>query len=73
MEVHKVLGPGFLEAVYQTALEDELALRQIPYESQKRLPVFYKGRLIGDYVADLVVDNKNCIGDKSCFCFKQGA
>ena len=37
MEVHRILGPGFLEAVYQTAMERELALRGIPFESQKRL------------------------------------
>ena len=37
MEVHRILGPGFLEAVYQAALEHELALRDIPFEAQKRL------------------------------------
>ncbi len=58
MEVHRILGPGFLEAVYQAALEHELALRDIPFEAQKRLAVTYKGRLVGDYVADLVVDGQ---------------
>ncbi len=46
MEVHRILGPGFLEAVYQAALEHELALRGIPFEAQKRLAVTYKGRCI---------------------------
>ena len=37
MEVHKILGPGFLEAVYQTALERELTLRNIPFEQKVKL------------------------------------
>jgi GxxExxY protein len=58
MEVHKILGPGFLEAVYQAALEKELTLRRIPFCHQVELPVKYKGDLIGIYKADLVVDDK---------------
>lgn len=58
MEVHRVLGPGFLEAVYQAALEHELTLRGIPFEAQKRLDVTYKGCLVGEYVADIVVDRQ---------------
>ena len=42
MEVHNQLGPAFLEAVYQKALAYELALRGIPFEEQKLLPVYYK-------------------------------
>jgi GxxExxY protein len=58
MEVHKILGPGFLEAVYQSALARELTLRDIPFEQQVRLPVTYKDTLVGDYVADFVIDGK---------------
>ena len=58
MEVHAVLGPGFLENVYETALAHELTLREIPFVTQKLLPVSYKGRLVGQYAADVVVDNK---------------
>jgi GxxExxY protein len=58
MEVHKILGPGFLEAVYQAALARELTLRSIPFEQQVRLPVTYKDVLIGEYIADFVIDGK---------------
>ena len=53
-EVYNELGPGFLEEVYQEAMEIELQLRKIPFESQKLLPVFYKGRqLQKNYRCDL--------------------
>jgi GxxExxY protein len=53
MEVYNELGPGFLEAVYQEALEIELTDRGIPFEAQKELPIFYKGRLLKKtYAAD---------------------
>ena len=58
MEVHNILGPGFLEAVYQAALEKELTLRGISYQHQVELPVRYKGDVVGVYKADLVVDEK---------------
>ena len=43
IEVHKELGYGFLEPVYQKALEIELSMQKIPFEPQKRLQIFYKG------------------------------
>ena len=43
MEVHKELGSGFLEAVYQEALERELAYQEIPYKSQPPVRIKYKG------------------------------
>ena len=58
MEVHRILGPGFLEAVYQLALERELTLRNIPFERQVRLPVTYKDVSVGEYIADLIIDGK---------------
>src|SRR5262249_26043365 len=49
------LGAGFLEAVYQEALEMECSLRGVPYESQKPLPLRYKGQpLKKEYLADMV-------------------
>jgi len=58
MEVHRLLDPGFLEAVYQAALAHEFTLRNIPFEQFKKLPVTYKGVLVGDYEADFVVANQ---------------
>jgi GxxExxY protein len=55
MEVHRELGCGFLEAVYQEALYLELATRQIPYQREIKLPIFYKRqKLTCDYRADLI-------------------
>jgi GxxExxY protein len=58
MEVHRLLGAGFLETVYRSALEYELTLRGIPFDKEVHLPVHYKGQLIGEYVADFVIDGK---------------
>ncbi|MCC6260535.1 MAG: GxxExxY protein [Anaerolineales bacterium] len=65
MEVHSVLGSGFLEAVYQSALEKELSLRQISFERKVKLPISYKGDLIGEYEGDMVVDGKIIVEIKS--------
>jgi GxxExxY protein len=55
MEVHRQLGPGFLEAVYQEALAFELADRSVPFLAQLELPVYYKGhKLTCFYKADFV-------------------
>ena len=65
MEVHRILGSGFLEAVYQTALEKELSFRGIPFQHQVELPVKYKDEFVGIYKADLVVDQKIVVEIKS--------
>src|SRR5437763_267311 len=56
-EVSNTLGCGFLEKVYERALVRELIVRGVPVESQVRYPIYYKDHCVGDYVADLVVNN----------------
>jgi GxxExxY protein len=55
LEVHRELGCGFLEAVYQEALREELSSRNIPFRAEVEMPIFYKGkRLKTSYRADFV-------------------
>jgi GxxExxY protein len=54
-EVHQELGYGFLERVYQRALQVELVRRGVTAEIERRIQVQYKGVVVGDYDADLIV------------------
>ena len=55
LEVHRVLGAGFLEVVYQEALAKEFSVRGIPFRMQCEIPVFYKGeKLATAYRADFI-------------------
>src|SRR3989339_1838564 len=59
MEVHRIVGPGHLEAVYQECLEIEFTLRDIPFISQPRLEIFYKEQKLKKYyVPDFIVYNQ---------------
>lgn len=59
IEVSKELGCGYLERVYQDALEVELRLRNIPYEREKTIQITYKGKPLGEpYRADFVCYGK---------------
>jgi GxxExxY protein len=55
IHVHRTLGPGFLEAIYQGALEVELRHRQIPFECQCAVPILYRGVDVGSHRLDLLV------------------
>ena len=55
--VANTLGPGFLEKVYENALCLELAKAGVKVEQQKAIQVKYKNVIVGDYVADIMVDN----------------
>jgi len=57
-EVSNVLGAGFLEKVYERALVHELTLRGFDARPQVAFPVMFKSQCVGDYVADLVVNNQ---------------
>jgi len=56
-EVNQVLGSGFLEKVYENALFHELIARGLHVERQVPVKVDYKGAIVGDYFADIVVEN----------------
>ena len=58
IEVHKILGVGFLESVYEEALAIEFELQKIPSERQKTIDVFYKNRLAKQFICDFIVYDK---------------
>ena len=59
MKVHSELGPGFLEAVYQEAIEIEMSWRQIPFVTQQSLSIYYRGqKLQKEYIPDLICYEK---------------
>lgn len=57
-EVYNTLGYGFLEKVYELSLCEELTANGFNCERQKKIEVFYKEKLVGDYYADILVENK---------------
>ena len=58
IEVHKHLGPGLLESVYESALCIELKANSLPFKRQLGIPLYYKGELISEHRPDLIVDDK---------------
>ena len=67
IEVHKELGPGLLESIYEECLCRELELRNIPFQNQKIIKIDYKGKPIGgEYRIDIVVDQKVILELKAC-------
>ena len=59
IEVHRHVGPGLLESVYQICLAKELTLRNIPFEQEKSLRIEYKGiHLDGGYRLDFLIDQR---------------
>ncbi len=65
IEVHRVLGPGLLEAMYDAALRIELSDRWLHYARQIRVPAQYKGRSLGHYCVDLIVEELVVVEIKS--------
>ncbi len=65
-DVYNELGYGFLERVYQNALFIELRHRGFEIEAQKKITVYYKGVAVGDYFADIVVNQTVILELKAC-------
>ncbi|SFE58726.1 GxxExxY protein [Thermoflexibacter ruber] len=66
MEVHSILGRGFLEIVYKDALEHEFKLRNIPFEREKEYKISYKSIVLArTYIADFIVFDK-IISEAKC-------
>jgi GxxExxY protein len=58
IDVHKDIGPGFVESIYQNALKYELQENEIPFETEKKIEVYYKNELMGIHRLDLLIDSK---------------
>lgn len=57
-EVWKKLGPGFKESIYHRSLVEEFRQRDIPFESEKSVPIYYNDKKVGSYTPDFVIDDK---------------
>jgi GxxExxY protein len=67
-EVYNELGQGFLEKVYQNSLYLELKNKGYKVEAQKKINVYYKGIEVGEYFADLIVENTVILELKAADC-----
>ena len=56
VEVHRQLGPGLFESVYESALCIELKANNIPFARQVAIPLYYRGELLAEYRVDLIVE-----------------
>jgi GxxExxY protein len=65
MEVHRHLGPGLLESVYETVLCIELTAMSLPFKRQIGVPLYYKGQLVSEHRPDLIVDSRVIVDVKS--------
>jgi GxxExxY protein len=64
MAVHRALGPGLDEKIYENALGIELTAQSLSYTQQQQLPVFYREQSVGMLITDLIVENKVIIETK---------
>jgi GxxExxY protein len=67
-EVYNELGYGFLEKVYQNAMYFELKSQGYKVEAQKQIKVYYKSQIVGEYYADLIIDDLITLELKACEC-----
>src|SRR5258707_12872359 len=70
--VHRELGPGFLESIYEQALAVEFALRGIAFIRQKPIPLFYRDHQIGEHRLDFLIENKIVVELKAIKTLENG-
>ena len=69
IEAHRQLGPGFLEPVYQEAMEIEVSIRGIPFAAQRRIQIKYKEHVLSkEHIADMVFFDKTIVEFKALDC-----
>jgi GxxExxY protein len=71
IQVHRNLGPGYLESIYHNALTHEFSSRGIPFEREKVIPVTYKGVIVGEHRLDSLVADRVVIELKAVSGFHQ--
>jgi len=64
IEVHKILGPGFIESIYENALVYEMRQKRLKVEEQKLVPVLYRGIKVGEHRLNLLVENVVIVENK---------
>ena len=69
-EVHKVLGNGFQEVIYQRALAHEFSLQEISFSREHEMPIFYKNKQIGTRRVDFFVNNAVLVEIKAIKCLE---
>jgi GxxExxY protein len=70
IEVHTHIGPGHLESVYQRSMECELRRRALVVRAQVPVPMYFKGNRVGDFLADVIVDDAVILELKAVERFK---
>ena len=65
IKVHQSLGPGFVESIYHNALILELGRRGMAIDTEKRVPVYYEGQIVGTHRLDLAVEHEIIIETKT--------
>lgn len=65
ISVHKELGPGFLESIYEAAMSLELDRLGLRHERQKTVEILYRGQKVGEHRLDLLIENKVIVENKA--------
>lgn len=65
IEVHKILGPGFVENIYEKALISEMKQNDLRVEQQVLIPIVYKGKNVGEHRLDLLVEDEVIVENKA--------